>query len=117
MPSNSFVNSRFNPKRSKLKIIRDWIKLCLGFASGVAFIVQIFVTSANSGAMFLCLFFCLVLLGEKTPADRLARLLGSLCKKGVKEQGFAFQDTPTRCGPATSRKASEQRCQSTRSMV
>jgi hypothetical protein len=73
--------SRSKPRSNRSNAVRIWIKLCLGCIAGLAFVVQLFLPSANVGAMSLSLFFCLILLGEKPPAQRLAEALSSLTRK------------------------------------
>lgn len=58
------------------------MKLSLGFVAGIAFLAQSFMPMANCFAMSLCLLLCLILLGEKTPAERLAKLLSGFFKRG-----------------------------------
>jgi hypothetical protein len=74
--------SRPASKCSKVKLVRDWAKLCIGLTAATVLFVLCFNPPTSMLPTSFCLLLCLIFLGEKTPAQWLAQMLSGLFKKG-----------------------------------
>lgn len=75
------ASPRPETSRAKVKHVRDWAKLYIGLTAAIVFFALCFRPIGSIFPMSLSLLLCLIFLGERTPAERLAQMLSGLFKK------------------------------------